>query len=144
MGYRSTIMFGVEQSNAPKLDEILKEHQMTPDEKVSKYYPNYKMVNSKHGEFLKWERKGDIQMVVYKFEYIKWYDDYDDVRAVTKYLKGLAYTLEEGNVVEADDYDTTFLVGLGEQGETHSEIGDWYNYVDHISKLEIQKPEDFY
>ena len=35
--------------------------------------------------------------------------------------------------------ETTFLVGLGEQGETHSEIGDWYNYVDHISKLEIQE-----
>lgn len=140
MGYRSTVMFGVKQSHAPKLDEILKEYEMTPDEKELVVYPDYKMVNSKHGEFLKWERKGNIKMIIYKFEYQKWYDDYDDVRAVTKYLKGLAYTLDEDdNVVEADDYDTTFLVALGEQGETHSEIGDWYNYVDHISKLEIAK-----
>lgn len=31
-------MFGVEEKHAPKLDEILKEHKMTPDEKVSKHY----------------------------------------------------------------------------------------------------------
>ena len=140
MGYRSTIIFGVEQSHAPKLDEILKEHRMTPDEKEFVVYPNYKMVKDKHGDFEKWERVGDIEMIVYRFEYVKWYDDYDDVRAVTKYLKGLAYTLDEGNnVVEADDYDTTFLVGLGEEGETHSVIGDWWEYVDHISKLEVIK-----
>jgi len=138
MGYRSTIIFGVAQSHAPKLDEILKEHRMTPDERVSKDYPKYKMVNDKHGDFKKWERVGDIQMVIYRFEYLKWYDDYDDVRAITKYLKGLAYTLDEDdNVVETDDYDTTFLVGLGEMGETHSVIGDWWEYVDHISKLEV-------
>tara|TARA_R100001463_G_scaffold62468_1_gene115368 strand:- start:833 stop:1255 length:423 start_codon:yes stop_codon:yes gene_type:complete len=140
MGYRSTIMFGVEQSHAPKLDEILKEYKMTPDERVSKDYPNYEVVKDKHGDFEKWEKVDDLQMVVYKFEYLKWYDDYDDVRAVTKYLKGLAYTLDEDdNVVETDDHDTTFLVGLGEMGETHSEIGDWYNYVDHVSKLEISE-----
>ena len=139
MGYRSTVMFGVEQSHAPKLDEILKEHGMTPDEKEFVVYPDYKMVKDKHGDFEKWERKGNVKMVIYKFEYVKWYDDYDDVRAVTKYLKGLAYTLEDSDVVESGDYETTFLVGLGEMGETHSQIGDWYNYVDHISKLEIAK-----
>ena len=140
MGYRSTIIFGVEQSHAPKLDEILKEHGMTPDERVHKLYPHYKMVQDELGEFKSWERTDDLQMVIYKFEYMKWYDDFDDVRAVTKYLKGLAYTLDkDDNVVEADDYETTFLVGLGEMGETHSEIGDWYNYVEHISKLEIAK-----
>ena len=140
MGYRSTIIFGVAQSHAPKLDEILKEHRWKPDERELVVYPNYKMVKDKYGDFEKWERVGDIEMIVYRFEYIKWYDDYDDVRAVTKYLKGLAYTLDEGNnVVEADDYDTTFLVGLGEEGEIHSAIADWWQYVDHISKLEIQK-----
>ena len=139
MGYRSTIIFGVEQSHAPKLDEILKEHGMTPDEKEFVVYPDYKMVKDKHGDFERYEKVGNIKMVVYKFEYVKWYDDYDDVRAVTKYLKGLAYTLEDDNVVEADDYDTTFLVGLGEEGEIHSAIADWWQYVDHISKLEIQK-----
>lgn len=77
-------------------------------------------------------------MIVYRFEYLKWYEDYDDVRAITKYLKGLAYTLDEDdNVVETDDYENTFLVGLGEEGETHSEIGDWYNFVDHISDIRI-------
>ena len=138
MGYRSTIMFGVEQSHAPKLDEILKEYQLTPDERVSKDYPNYEMVKDKFGDFKSWNKVDDLQMVIYKFEYLKWYDDYPDVMAITKYLKGLAYTLDEDdNVVEADDYNTTFLVGLGEEGETHSMIGDWWEYVDHISKLEI-------
>tara|TARA_R100001086_G_scaffold222974_1_gene140582 strand:+ start:75 stop:497 length:423 start_codon:yes stop_codon:yes gene_type:complete len=138
MGYRSTIIFGVEQSHAPKLDEILKEHKMIADLIVSKAYPLHKMVKDKHGDFEKWERLDDIQMVIYRFEYLKWYDDYPEVIAITKYLKGLAYTLEDSGVVESDDYDTTFLVGLGEEGEIHSAIADWWQYVDHISKLEIQ------
>jgi len=139
MGYRSTVMFGVALSHTIKLNEILEKYQMTPDEKEIVVYPNYKMVKDKHGDFEKWEKVGNIKVVIYKFEYMKWYDDYDDVRAVTKYLKGLAYTLEDSEVVESDSYETTFLVALGELGETHSEIGDWYNYVDHISKLEIAK-----
>ena len=131
MGYRSTIIFGVEQSHAPKLDEILKEHGMRTDEKVHKLYPNYKMVKDEFGDFKSWEKTDDLQMVIYKSEYQKWYEDYDDVRAVTRFLDFLA--------VEEGAEETTFLVGLGEDGEIHSEIGDWYNYVDHISKLEIQE-----
>ena len=132
MGYRSTIMFGVEQSHAPKLDKILKEYKMTADDRVSKNYPNYKAIKDEFGDFKSWEKTDDLQMVIYKFEYLKWYDDYDDVRAVTKFLNNL-----HEEVVGAEE--TTFLVGLGEEGETHSEIGEWYNYVDHVSKLEIQK-----
>lgn len=127
MGYRSTIMFGVEQSHAPKLDEILKEHKMTADDRVSKDYPNYEMVKDKFGDFKSWHKVGDIQMVVYKFEYLKWYNDYPDVMAITQYLEEL----------HEEHEDTTFLVGLGEEREIHSEIGDWWEYVDHISKLEI-------
>ena len=129
MGYRSTIIFGVEQSHAPKLDEILKEYQMIPDEKEFVVYPNYKMVKDKYGDFERWEKVGNIKVVVYKFEYIKWYDDYPDVMDITKYLEELHEEYE----------DTTFLVGLGEEGETHSMIGNWWEYVNHISKLEIQK-----
>ena len=138
MGYRSTIMFGVEEKHAPKLDEILKEHKMTPDEKVSKHYPNYEQVFDQDRKTYSWQKLGYIHMIVYRFEYLKWYEDYNDVRAITKYLKGLAYTLDEDdNVVETDDYENTFLVGLGEEGETHSEIGEWYNFVDHISDIRI-------
>ena len=138
MGYRSTIMFGVEQSHAPKLDDILIEHQMFADVRVSKTYTNYEMVKDKVGDFKSWKKVGNMQMVIYRFEYLKWYDDYPEVIAITKYLQGLAYTLEDSGVVESDDYDTTFLVGLGEEGEIHSAIADWWQYVDHISKLEIQ------
>ena len=128
MGYRSTIIFGVEQSHAPKLDEILKKYQMTPDERVSRDYPNYQMVKDEFGDFESWKKTGNVKMVIYKYEYLKWYDDYPEVMAITKYLNDLHEEHEE----------TTFLVGLGEEGEIHSAIGDWYNYVDHISKLEIQ------
>ena len=129
MGYRSTIMFGVEQSHAPKLDDILIEHRMFADVRVSKTYPIYDMVKDKVGDFKSWKKVNDMEMVIYRFEYLKWYDDYPEVMAITKYLEKLHKETEE----------TTFLVGLGEEGETHSEIGDWYNYVDHISRLEIQE-----
>lgn len=131
MGYRSTIIFGVEQSHAPKLGDILKDWEMTPHQRVHKLYPNYNMVKDEFGDFKSWEKTDDLEMVIYKFEYQKWYEDYDDVRAVTKFLNNL-----HEEVVGAEE--TTFLVGLGEDGEIHSEIGDWYNFVDHISKLKIQ------
>jgi hypothetical protein len=129
MGYRSTIIFGVEKRYSSKLDEILKEYQMTPDERVSRDYPNYQMVKDEFGDFKSCKKVDDIQMVIYKFEYMKWYEDYDDVMAVTKYLKVLSYSHEE----------TTFLIGLGEDNQIHSRIGDWWEYVDHVSKLEIQE-----
>ena len=102
---------------------------MTPDERVSRDYPNYEMVKDKYGDFVEWEKVGNIKMVIYKFEYMKWYDDYPEVMAITKYLEEL----------HEEHEDTTFLVGLGEEGETHSMIGNWWEYVDHISKLEISE-----
>ena len=129
MGYRSTIIFGVEQSHASKLDDILKDWEMTPHERLSKSYPSYTMVKDSFGNYVDHIKGDALQMVIYKFEYQKWYNEYPDVIAVTKFLEELHEEHEE----------TTFLIGLGEMGETHSEIGEWYNFVDHISKLEIQE-----
>ncbi len=134
MGYRSTIVFGVKESNSSKLDEILKKYNMTPDEKVSRDYKNYKMIKDKNGRFLEWERTDDLEMTIYKFEYIKWYSDYPEVMAIDKCLKDL---YEEGRLTERDD--TTFLVALGEEGEIYSTIGEWHNFVGHVSELKIHE-----
>ncbi len=128
MGYRSTIIIGVEREHAPILDKIFKEYEMTPDESLAKSYPSYIMVKDSYGNYVDHIEGDALQMVIYKFEYLKWYDEYPDVIAVTKCLEELHEEHEE----------TTFLIGLGEMGETHSEIGEWHNFVDYISKLEIQ------
>ena len=95
MGYRSTIVFGVANSNSSKLDEILKKYKMIPDEKVFRTYKNYKMIKDKHGSFLEWERTDDLEMTIYKFEYLKWYIDFPEVLAITTFLEDLYEEYEE-------------------------------------------------
>ena len=60
--------------------------------------------------------KVNSQMVIYKSQpfSLKWYDGYKDVKEITKFIES-----DEDN----------FLVGIGEQGETHSEWGEWYEYT---------------
>jgi hypothetical protein len=101
---------------------------------VSRDYKNYKAIEDKDGRFLEWERADDLEMIIYKFEYLKWYADYPEVMAITKCLEDL---YKEGRLTERDE--TTFLVGLGEEGEIYSTMGEWYNFVSHVSKLEIHE-----
>tara|TARA_R100000734_G_C3317888_1_gene111424 strand:- start:1677 stop:2081 length:405 start_codon:yes stop_codon:yes gene_type:complete len=120
MGYRSEVIFGVKKEHREAVDKVLKEHDLTDSfkwyERTYDWYEFDKDSNVKvtHTEY--W--------IVWVGDYLKWYDGYPDVDAVNRLIS---------DYCELDK----FMVCMGEDGAIHSEQGDWYNYVEHISKLEI-------
>jgi len=110
MGYRSTMVLGV-----PK---------------------------EKEKEFLKLDLGGDTiedlfeianceadDVIVFRGEYLKWYDEYKDVQVIENFL----------NETLKDYPDQTFLIGVGEDGHIHSEIGEYYNYCNIYTDIVIHE-----
>lgn len=119
MGYRSDVIFGVKKGMENNIKKVLMEYDLKFKTEVVNH--RFKTVDS--GEWL------DDVWVIFSAEWLKWYEDYEDVQAITKIIEELS-----------DENNSAFLVALGEQGETHSEIGDWWDFVSHISKIEIINP----
>jgi hypothetical protein len=59
-----------------------------------------------------WEAE---DIFIYYGEYLKWYDIYEDVIEMNKLIRS-----NEDN----------FCMAIGEENEIHSEIGEWYRYVE--------------
>ena len=106
MGYRSKVIIGVKEGRlSDEFDGILKKHDF-PVDKPDGYYLK---IGEKDG------------MKTYIFDDIKWYD-FDD------WCKEIMDWLHEkwGKNLTMPD---VFCVALGEEGETHSEIGDYYDFI---------------
>ena len=71
--------------------------------------------------------KEDKDMLIYEGEYLKWYSQYDDVRNIEQLL----------NEANTKDEESCFLVGIGEDGAIHSELGHYYDYVGIFTTHEI-------
>jgi RimJ/RimL family protein N-acetyltransferase len=96
MGYRSTMVLGVPKEKEKEflnLDAVIEN-----DFEIANCYAN--------------------DVVVFRGEYLKWYDKYKDVQAIEKFL----------NDTWKEFPEKTFLIGVGEDGHIHSEIGAYYNY----------------
>jgi len=68
-----------------------------------------------------WEAE---DVFIYYGDYLKWYDTYEDVIEMNKLVKS-----NEDN----------FMVCIGEQDEVHSEIGQWYDYINIKVTAELYK-----
>lgn len=60
--------------------------------------------------------------LVYGGEYLKWYDSYEDVKSFNA-------------MVESNE--DNFCVAMGEDYAIHSDIGEWYDYIELEVKLNI-------
>ena len=120
MGYRSQVIFGVKKGLESKLKNVFAEFQM--DEHFSDEEVNYKDIFEDKG----YQVVFDNYWIVYTGDYLKWYEEFDDVKGITEVIKELH-----------EKEDNAFMVALGECGETHSEIGEWYNYVDCMRYLKL-------
>ena len=60
--------------------------------------------------------------IVYRGEYLKWYSSYKDVQSF--------------NLIVQSNEDN-FCVAMGEDYAIHSEIGEWYDYIELEVKLNI-------
>jgi len=129
MGYRSKVIIGVKEGKlSNEFDEILKKHDFNPN---------------KNTDYLKVGGTSD-GMKTYLFDYVKWYSSDDWCKDIMDYLDNLdddgARFWGGGEMVsdvETDEECLVFCVGIGEEGEIHSEIGDYWEYVDVIRDINL-------
>ena len=63
---------------------------------------------------------------IYIGDYLKWYSLYEDVKEVNALIHRAS-----------EDKDNGFMVGCGEDGELHDEIGCWWDFISHHSYIDI-------
>lgn len=113
MGYRSKVIIGIKSGELSKeFDDILKKHK----------FP----VDKPDGEYLKIHRDPN-EKTYYTFDYIKWYDHTDG------WCKEIMDWVHEAS----EDDDNVFCIGIGEDGELHSEVGVYWDYVDVIQDINL-------
>lgn len=117
MGYRSKVIVGVKKGKlSDQFDEILKKHDFQLDQP--------------HTDHLVVGEVDEYQ--TYTFDYIKWYHDDEWCREIMLFLGENAYNDCRMR------YEDVFCLGMGEDGQTHSEIGDYYEYIDTIRDIELR------
>tara|TARA_R110002051_G_scaffold30319_3_gene70180 strand:+ start:169 stop:531 length:363 start_codon:yes stop_codon:yes gene_type:complete len=118
MGYRSKVIIGVKSGKlSNEFDKILQKHDFNTRDNVV----------LKKDDLLKIHTEDD-GMKFYTFEYIKWYESDDWCREIVDFLE---------STQEYYNDDEVFCVGLGEDGITHSEIGNCWEYVEQISEINL-------
>ena len=121
MGYRSKVIIGVKSGKlSNEFDKILQKHDFNTRDNVV----------LKKDDLLKIHTEDD-GMKFYTFEYIKWYESDDWCREIVDWLEKV------NNITGITDSDV-FCVGLGEDGQIHSEIGDYWEYVENISEINLR------
>ena len=110
MGYRSTMVFGV-----PKEKE---KHLKGLDLGGDTIEDLFEIANCYADD-----------VVVFRGEYLKWYDEFKDVQAIERFL----------NETWKNYPDKTFLIGVGEDGLMHSNIGAYYNYCNIYTDIVIHE-----
>ena len=112
MGYRSDMVIGIPKKKVKAFEKLLIKHFPDSDVFVRKNLN---------------ETRYNKDIAIYEGLYLKWYPSYEDVKAIEKFVN---------DCWDKDDVNS-FLVGLGEDGEIHSEIGDYFDYVGVYTTYEI-------
>jgi len=112
MGYRSDMVIGIPKKKVKAFEKLLKQH-----------FPDLDVFVRKNLN----ETRYNKDIAIYEGLYLKWYPSYEDVKAIEKFVN---------DCWDKDDVNS-FLVGLGEDGEIHSEIGDYFDYVGVYTTYEI-------
>ena len=112
MGYRSDMVIGIPKKKVKAFEKLL-----------IKYFPDSDVFVRKNLN----ETRYNKDIAIYEGLYLKWYSSYEDVKAIEKFVN---------DCWDKDDVNS-FLVGLGEDGEIHSEIGDYFDYVGVYTTYEI-------
>ena len=123
MGYRSKVIMGVKNKYVKGLEDILIDCNFNVKE---------------DSNYLEMTFDDDEDMKIYQMDYIKWYGIGDDGtedwhKRIENYIEE---TLEKSKF---DDEPFAFLVAMGEDGAVHTEIGDYWNFVDVITDINLIK-----
>ena len=112
MGYRSDMILGIPKKRVKAFEKLL-----------IKYFPDSDVFVRKNLV----ETRYNKDIAIYEGLYLKWYPSYEDVKAIENFVN---------DCWNKDDVNS-FLVGLGEDGEIHSIIGDYFDYVGVYTTYEI-------
>ena len=112
MGYRSDMVIGIPKKKVKAFEKLL-----------IKYFPDSDVFVRKNLI----ETRYNKNIAIYEGLYLKWYPSYEDVKAIENFVN---------DCWNKDDVNS-FLVGLGEDGEIHSIIGDYFDYVGVYTTYEI-------
>tara|TARA_R100000664_G_scaffold27581_1_gene38344 strand:- start:2784 stop:3131 length:348 start_codon:yes stop_codon:yes gene_type:complete len=113
MGYRSKVIMGVKTKYVKGLEDILIDC-------------NFDVKKDNH--YLTTTFDDDDDMKIYQMDYVKWYGYGED-----DFYKKIEDYIDKAY----EDNDNAFLVAMGEDGAIHTEIGDYWEYVDVIRDIEL-------
>lgn len=110
MGYRSEVHIAVLKKDEAKLDAIMDKHKLLCDIDKEKAKRDY---------WSAFTKVSYDDYAVYHGSWLKWYPEYNDVKAVTSFLE------DDETGVER------LMVCIGEDNTIHSEVGDYWD-VFHV------------
>jgi len=124
MGYRSEVYIAIPKKAEKEMDKVFKEHYSNNawrvDSPFKKYEHIQKWIESDGNETISKEQT----YVIYEGSWLKWYEGYEDVDAVT-------------SIAEKYEDDGACIVCVGEDGQIHSELGEYHEVFSVYTKVEL-------
>ena len=127
MGYRSEVYIAVPKKAKKEMDAVMNKHNlfekdMHGDSPFTKY--------DHEQNYTKWENdKGEVKvskkLVIYEGTWLKWYEEYKDVKSITR-------------IVEEYEPSGACIVCVGEDGEIHSNMGEYDEVFNIYTTVELQ------
>jgi hypothetical protein len=128
MGYRSQVYIAVPKKAEKKMDRTMSKYNLLSQLKVPKSDFAFKKEEYKH-KWLTYDdedsnltKKHTKDYIIYKADFLKWYEGYKDVDDVNK-------------VVEKYEDDGACMFCVGEDEEVHSTIGDYHEIFDVYTEV---------
>lgn len=119
MGYRSIVILGVNKNHQKEFNKVLE---------------NLKSLGicNPYDLFDEVEHTPFSPMKIYRGEYLKWYAEFPEVKAINSFIEDIVDEEKEHpySTNSVEDYDNGFMICIGEDGAIHSEIGNYYDYVE--------------
>lgn len=110
MGYRSEVIIGIPKEKAQQFIDLQMEAPLSPVL-----------------EILEQVKTTEDDVVIFKGDYLKWYSGYKDVDLINNFVQQCWEKFE----------DKTFMVAVGEDGCVHSTIGEYYDFVNVYTAIDI-------
>jgi len=111
MGYRSQVYIGIPTNKRKDFEQL----------NLGETYENTPLQLTK---LLVVESEQE-KIIIYKGDWLKWYPYYEAVRTITSFVEELV------------DEEYSFIVGVGEDGTTHSELGSYFDWVEIYTQINI-------
>ena len=129
MGYRSEVYIAVPKKAEKEMDTIMNKHDlfekdMHGDSPFNKYDHEQKYIEWDTNEIGVENPKKSIKFVIYEGNWLKWYEEYDDVQEITR-------------LIEKYEPSGACIVCVGEDGAIHSDMGEYSEVFNVYTKVEL-------